>query len=443
MAKTKGMRTPRWRYGRVGALLSLVLSVTAHSSPAAESASAASLSDSLSLELPDRGGELHPQGVLEIPDPQTISRAVFHIPAPRVFQVFSKVNAIGTGIVQTVRARQGEVVCELDLERHARRYGLGPGENTLELKIVPEAGSEPIHASWVLVPSGEALGWEEFAQGASSGERPTTRPEEFAGEKWAVVIGISDYRHDAQIGDLRFAHRDAQAVRDFLVSPAGGEFRPERVMLLTDEQATNQEIRTALFSFLAETQREDLVLIFFAGHGFADPKNTENFFFAAHDSEYHNLGGTALPMWDLQSVMDFTIRARRVVVLADACHSGALVRRPDARGVKPINLFSKYLQALGREEGRLVLTASRVYEPSQERPDWGGGHGVFTYSVLRGLKGEADVDSDGVVTAGELLDYLRFVVPRETRGEQHPEVQEAGFNRSFPLASVEVRTAGR
>jgi uncharacterized caspase-like protein len=110
--------------------------------------------------------------------------------------------------------------------------------------------------------------------------------------------------------------------------------------------------------------------------------------------------------------------------------------------VTPINLFSKYLQALGREEGRLVLTASRVYEPSQERPDWGGGHGIFTYSVLRGLKGEADVDHDGVVTAGELLDYLRFVVPRETRGEQHPEVQEAGFNRSFPLASVEVRTAG-
>src|SRR4029078_12093966 len=102
-------------------------------------------------------------------------------------------------------------------------------------------------------------------------------------------------------------HRDAEALRDFLVQKGG--FRPDKVQLLTNQNETYQGIRTALFNFLAATQPDDMVLIFLAGHGVQDATNPDNFFFLAHDSAVGNLGGTAIPMWDLGNVMDYTIRS--------------------------------------------------------------------------------------------------------------------------------------
>ena len=46
-------------------------------------------------------------------------------------------------------------------------------------------------------------------------------------------------------------------------------------------------------------------------------------------------------------------------------------------------------------------------EQSFESPDWGGGHGIFTYYVVKGLEQEADENTDGIVTADELAEYVR------------------------------------
>jgi hypothetical protein len=62
---------------------------------------------------------------------------------------------------------------------------------------------------------------------------------------------------------------------------------------------------------------------------------------------------------------------------------------------------------------------------------------VFTNSILLGLRGSADDNpTDGVVTVGELVDYVRAKVPEETSGEQHPSYSEQGFDMNFPLAYV-------
>jgi len=64
--------------------------------------------------------------------------------------------------------------------------------------------------------------------------------------------------------------------------------------------------------------------------------------------------------------------------------------------------------------------AARPKELSLEGPVFGGGHGAFTYSVLKALSGAADADKDGFVTAGELIDYVTTNVPGITTGKQHP-----------------------
>jgi len=261
--------------------------------------------------------------------------------------------------------------------------------------------------------------------------RASSAPTAVVGERWAVVIGISDYRADGL--DLRYADRDAEAMRDFLIAKGG--FRPDRVRFLSNQRATHQEIRTALFSFLAGTQPDDMVLIFLAGHGVQDAINPDNFFFLAHDSEVGDLGGTAIPMWDLGNVMDYTIRSQRILIFADTCHSGAALDRGGANDGKSLNFFNKYLEVLARKKGRLVLTASQAHENSLETAKLA--HGVFTNSILLGLGGAADNNpADGVVTASELVDYVRAKVPEETAGEQHPSYSEQGFDMNFPLAYV-------
>jgi hypothetical protein len=86
--------------------------------------------------------------------------------------------------------------------------------------------------------------------------------------RWAVVVGISDYKYDTAwnpkegIPDLRYAARDAKAFAGFLMSPAGGAFQPDHVRLLLDRQATAEEVRIAIGDFLARSLEDDLVILF-------------------------------------------------------------------------------------------------------------------------------------------------------------------------------------
>jgi uncharacterized caspase-like protein len=220
-------------------------------------------------------------------------------------------------------------------------------------------------------------------------------------------------------------------MRDFLIGKGG--FRPDHVKFLSNQGATYQEVHAALFSFLAAAQPDDMVLIFLAGHGVQDTVNPDNFFFLAHDSETGNLSETATPMWELGNVMDYTIRSQRILIFADTCHSGAVLGR--GGDGKNLNFFNKYLEVLARKKGRLVLTASQAHESSLE--DAKLGHGVFTNSILLGLGGSADDNpADGVITAGELVDYVQAKVPEGTEGEQHPSYSEQGFDMNLPLAYV-------
>ena len=66
----------------------------------------------------------------------------------------------------------------------------------------------------------------------------------------------------------------------------------------------------------------------------------------------------------------------------------------------------------------MVLTASRAGEVSEERDELG--HGVFTYYLLEGLRGKADIDGDKIVTVDEIYSYLSEQVPAVTGQNQHP-----------------------
>ena len=247
------------------------------------------------------------------------------------------------------------------------------------------------------------------------------------GSRWAVVIGVADYV-DTRIPSLRYASKDAKAFYDWAVSPTGGRFAPARVKLLLDKQSTGASIKGALFNWLGQTLEEDIVIIYFAGHGSPQsPDRPDNLFLLPYDCRYDNITTTGFPMWDIETALNRYIKAKRVVVVADACHSGGVgqsfdIARRANRGLK-VNPISTGIQSLSKVgEGVCVISASDENQYSQESKDWGGGHGVFTYFLLRGLKGEADFNKDKSVTLGELTSYLSQEVRRATKNAQSPNV---------------------
>jgi Flp pilus assembly protein TadD/uncharacterized caspase-like protein len=244
---------------------------------------------------------------------------------------------------------------------------------------------------------------------------------------WAVVVGISSYK-DKRIPPLRYASADAKAFYDWLVNSRGGGYPVSHVKLLLDKNATSAGIKDALFNWLGQAIEEDTVTIYFAGHGSPQsPDQQENLFLLTYDVDYSNIAATGFPMWDIETALKRFIKAKKIIVIADACHSGGVGRAYDiahrsARGVK-INPISSGLHNLSKVgSGVCIISASDDKQLSQEGKQWGGGHGVFTYFLLKGLKGEADYNKRGKVTLGELIPYLSENVRRATNSSQSPTV---------------------
>lgn len=251
------------------------------------------------------------------------------------------------------------------------------------------------------------------------------------GSRWAVVIGVSQYEHLPPATQLNFAHRDAEAFAAFLQSPAGGALPPSHVRTLTNRDATLAAIRATLNRWLVDAAGpEDVVYIFFAGHGVV-AERAEGYFLAS-DSDPQNLHATGFGFGELESLVNSRLKAKLVVLAADACHAGQLGWTAAANADN-----SRTVEALanlgGRDRAILKLLAARPSERSFEDARWGGGHGVFTFALLEGLRGRADRDADRNVRASEVIDFLAEQVPAQTASRQNPRVA-GSFDPRVPLA---------
>ena len=95
-----------------------------------------------------------------------------------------------------------------------------------------------------------------------------------------------------------------------------------------------------------------------------------------------------------------------------------------------------FLERLTRSKGRAIVTASRTSEVSIELPELG--HGIFTYYLVNGLKGAADLNRDGIISLQELYEYVEQQVSAKSRavgGNQHP-VMKGELEGVLPLAKV-------
>jgi hypothetical protein len=236
---------------------------------------------------------------------------------------------------------------------------------------------------------------------------------------WAVVVGINDY---PRLPKLKYAINDAQAFYRLLVEE--NRIPPENVTLLINEQASLVNLRSTLGTRIKNAAREsDMVIIFFAGHGATERDSASpdgdglEKYLLPFDTDPADLYTTAMPMVEVARIFN-RIRSERLVFIADACYSGGSGGRTISVADTRANIGDGFLERVVGGRGKVIITASAANEVSVEKDELQ--HGVFTYYLLEGLRGKADLDSDSMITVDEAYRYVYEQVPKATGQEQHP-----------------------
>ena len=254
------------------------------------------------------------------------------------------------------------------------------------------------------------------------------------GERYALIIGISEYQ-DSAIRDLEYADDDARAIYEFLASPAAGMngIPRENMRLLVDEQADILSIKDALAELQSRADEDDVVIFYLAAHGVTDPRN--GYFILAHNTLHNQLVSRGLPMNEITESLGRT-EAHMKIAFVDACHAGGMGERT-SRAVDNNIANELFVESMRSSPGGWVtFTAAEGAQESAEGEEWGGGHGVFTWFLLEGMRGLADLNGDRVVNIDELFEYTRDEVASATGRRQIPKVDGAAFDRLWPMAVV-------
>ncbi len=219
-------------------------------------------------------------------------------------------------------------------------------------------------------------------------------------EKWALVIGINEYKVWPK---LQYAVNDARGIADVLQQKL--EFKKENIILLENEQATRKNILEAFGDNLINSQKveeDDAVFIFYAGHGMTRPVNSKKSlgYIVPVDADLTSYSSQAISMSEINDLSEL-IPARHVFWIMDACYSGLAL----TRGVPVQSIDSKrYLKEVTNRRARQIITAGGANE---EVADGGpNGHSIFTWSVINALSGDADINGDGFITASEICNYV-------------------------------------
>jgi uncharacterized caspase-like protein/peptidoglycan/xylan/chitin deacetylase (PgdA/CDA1 family) len=244
-----------------------------------------------------------------------------------------------------------------------------------------------------------------IAKGANQASTKSLSAPASAGysDSWAVVIGIDDY---AKWPKLQYAARDAQAIRETLITQFG--FSAERIISLDNKAATRAAILGAFNERLSQSgmKKNDRLFVFFAGHGATRQLSSgrDVGYIIPVDSDPKQLATDAIAMTELQNIAE-NLTAKHVLFVMDACYSGLGLTRGAAS--------QNFLRDNAKRIGRQMLTAGGA---DQLVADGGpNGHSVFTWTLLQGLSGKGDLNGDGLITATELAAYVAPAVAAVSR----------------------------
>ena len=237
----------------------------------------------------------------------------------------------------------------------------------------------------------------------------TVAPTGVSPNSYALLIGVGAYRH------LRPLARTTTDARDLYDLLAQAGYPAANLALLLDEQATKAAISDRLDWLARRAGTDDTVVVFFSGHGAQRVGGFEpGEYLCPVEADWYNLRGTAISDEEFTTALR-AIRAGRIAVFLDACHSGGVGEPKDAALQVKSGLSEAAYTRMAQGRGRVVVASCRPDEVSWELP--GIRNGLFTHYLLEGLRG-ASADRDATVRIFNLFDYVSRQVPRHK--PQHP-----------------------
>jgi Caspase domain len=247
--------------------------------------------------------------------------------------------------------------------------------------------------------------------------------------KLALVVGVSDYEPGLTL--LPGATRDINAMQRVLQHPDMGGF-DDIQMLSNPEPLAMQEAIETLFS---GRTKDDLVLLFFSGHGVKDDNGRLHLAtrITRKTLQGELIRATAVPASFVQDIMSNS-RSKRQVVILDCCFSGAFAEGWLAKDDGSVDVKTQ----MGGE-GRAVLTSSTSTQYSFEQE--GSDLSTYTRYLVEGIEtGAADLDGDGVVSIDELHEYAKGKV-QEAAPAMKPEIYAVKEGYRIYLAQAPTEDA--
>ena len=262
---------------------------------------------------------------------------------------------------------------------------------------------------------------------------------------YAVMIGVSKYK-GGKI-DLKYAAKDAIDLSAVLYNSAKrllNSDTAEHVFMynLTSEKGFYKKpeklaIKQTLEEISKKSKANDILLIFFAGHGVTAPANDlsrkENFYFLTANASESIMSGPMDPEVGISTeeltewIKPASIKAQKRILMFDACNSGRVINEMysvdkqkqtmiGARGINQKVQLKKAIDKLNEQSGLLILSASATDQPAYEVSRYG--QGLLTYALLRSIKQQPDILVDK-----KFLDVSRwFNASREAVSDLSKEI---------------------
>ena len=245
-------------------------------------------------------------------------------------------------------------------------------------------------------------------------------------DKWALVIGIDRFK-DKRIPTLKYSAKDAKDFADFLVNKAN--FAKDHVLLLSNEEATFENIEAALGDnwLPKRVMQDDLVLIFISTHG--SPKELDvgnDNWLIAHNTNIDRLFSTGIELARLAETVKRRTRCQRIVLLLDACNSGAA----ETGGGKGLIRTQNFDIASLVGDGQIVISSSDANQRSWESKRYK--NGVFTRNLIKTLdNSSADTPLESVFS--KVKDNVAQEVQFDRKVQQTPVLKSKWKGKKLAL----------
>jgi len=228
------------------------------------------------------------------------------------------------------------------------------------------------------------------------------------GDYHALIIGINDYK---QWPRLQTAVKDAEVIRDLLVSRYG--FDRKNVILRTDKAANRLQIIRDL-RYMAQSMRpDDNLLIYYAGHGQLDDLTGDGYWVPAEGAMKDP--GTWVANSYIKAVLSSEkVQAKNVVVIADSCYSGSMLRGGPSLMSMDDQRYREKLAEKAALRSRQMISSGGVEPVADGGAD---GHSLFAYYLIDALR-----KNEREVIDLENLFHTRVWKPVTEIGDQRPNV---------------------